>query len=477
MVIEFPFNRREALGTKSESFKKYIRKYLEIDGFSQIGDSSVEGIFKDMIFYNPIIAPGKEFVIEAKATDLSIRNKKFARELVHYYKLWNIRTKEEKFIFMLFINGVKKPSKWKKFFDELNDIDFISEWCKWFNTEVAQVDANQLNDEELPCFRLFLQKGIVKVINSNELLNIIIEKENITSTSITRASRKLIEDLEKRKKPIPKNSEIIFNLAELKYPEFYYKSKTNYKRETTLYKKLDDAYTPPFIIHQGCILSYSNIANSDLGKHVKSKIIKVRSNDLKNESWPIFSRLLFTHLRRIFWKRGVFRVTRRSIFYYPFLEENINYRYMKNWTGRNVIVVKKVSHLKDTRYHKKGDINHYLHKAVNINLSLLWGCIYVTFQPRFYITFDGKTPIDGETLAKIVRKYRNPRFNRGKTRINLIKLWKYLLFDSYEYEKGKEDWFDNFHLYEYYSSKVSWSPEIVSRPQSLITKYLEEENA
>ena len=95
MTIHFFYARRESLTAKSEAYKKAVRKYLESLGFSQTTDSFIEGTFDDMTFYNPTIEPGKRFLVEAKAEDLSLAKLEFADELIKYFRRWRKPTKGE----------------------------------------------------------------------------------------------------------------------------------------------------------------------------------------------------------------------------------------------------------------------------------------------------------------------------------------------------------------------------------------------
>ena len=119
MTIQFLYGRRESLVGKAEAFKKGIRMYLEASGFSQTTDSYVEGTFEDMTFYNPKIAPGRRFVVESKAELLSLKSKRFAIELVRYFRLWQAKKPSERFRFKLFAQGVRKPKDWQLLFSEV----------------------------------------------------------------------------------------------------------------------------------------------------------------------------------------------------------------------------------------------------------------------------------------------------------------------------------------------------------------------
>jgi hypothetical protein len=89
---------------------------LESQGYSQTTDSFTEGSLEDMVFHNPIVAPGKNFIVEAKAETLSFKSQKFAKEFVKYFKKWQVCEPSKRFQFLLFVQELKEPEKWESFF-------------------------------------------------------------------------------------------------------------------------------------------------------------------------------------------------------------------------------------------------------------------------------------------------------------------------------------------------------------------------
>ncbi|MFA5254127.1 MAG: hypothetical protein WC367_05595, partial [Methanoregula sp.] len=86
MSLDIIGGERESLTFSGEVHKKAIRNYLESQGYTQTTDSYVEGHLADMVFYNSEVAPGREFWIESKATDVSISEKKFSHTILEYLK-------------------------------------------------------------------------------------------------------------------------------------------------------------------------------------------------------------------------------------------------------------------------------------------------------------------------------------------------------------------------------------------------------
>jgi len=123
-------------------------------------------------------------------------------------------------------------------------------------------------------------------------------------------------------------------------------------------------------------------------------------------------------------------------------------------------------HRKDTKYAKKGDINFFFHRAVELRTPTYWGDSYIELTPRRYYTLDGKNPITGDIRGKIDAKFRNPYYDRSRRRIGLMRLWKFLLFESRDFCISPESWFDDFEFGEFLTSQVSWSPKVIGRDQT-----------
>lgn len=466
MTIEFLYGRREALTGKSEAYKKSVRAYLESFGFSQTTDSIVEGTFEDMVFYNPTIAPRKKFVVETKAERLSLKSKKFARELVKYFRLWQNQAGQDRFEFLLFAQAVKRPKKWESLFSGTGNFSVISTWCKWYNTRCLKMDEPLLEPQDMTDIARFFAKSTVKVGNNVQLEIAVSEKESQSASSINRMAKNLLNIVNKRKHPTMKKSILIMNIFPISVPDCYYTCRSTALSKREIYDSLKGKLIPPFIWRRDrSMMSFARFTEANpLSKFVQGSISTRKTKELQIENPPLASHLVNIHLRRMIWNKGVYRD--EETFYFPMLDKSEDKRMEWDHRGRKRWVTKKMGYTKDTKYAKKGDVNFFFHRAVELRTPTYWGTSYIELIPRKYYTLDGETPIEGDIRAKIDAKFRNPYYDRGKSRIGLMKFWKFVLFESKDHRIQPEEWFSTFKFGEFLSAKVDWSPMVIGRDQT-----------
>jgi hypothetical protein len=466
MTIRFLYGRREALTGKSEAYKKSVRAYLESFGFSQTTDSIVEGTFEDMVFYNPTIDPGKRFVIETKAESLSLKSKKFARELAKYFRLWQNQDRSERFKFMLFAQAVKKPSEWELIFSETRNLPAVIRWCRWFNKTCLDLDEALIAPRDRTDVAKFFADSIIVVGNNVQLEIAVSEKKMQSVSSINRMAKNLLNIVNKRKTPIAEKSTIIMNIFPVNVPECYYTCPSKARDKKEIYDSLKDKLIPPFIWRKDrSMMSFSRFDESNsLSEFAEGSTKSRNTKELQIENPTLASRLVNIHLRRILWNKGVYRD--KEIFYFPMLDKSEDKRLELDHRGVKRWVTKKMVHIKDTKYARKGDINFFFHRAVELKTPTYWGTSYIELTPRKYYTLDGETPIEGKIRAKIDAKFRTPYYDRGKSRIRLMKLWKFVLFESKEFRFEPEEWFDKFQFGEFMTERVGWSPMVIGRDQT-----------
>ena len=471
LTIKFLYSRRESLTGKSEAYKKTIRAYLEALGYSQTTDSFVEGTLGDMSFYNPFVAPGKKFVVEAKAQNLLLRNKNLARELVEYFRLWLAKSPKERFTFMLFLQGIKdEAKKWEYMFSENNKIAAVYSWCKWYNEKCADTVEARLTNDEIMKMAEFMADTEVTIGNRIDLENAICEKESTSATAVSRMAGNLLKIVTKRKRPIMAKSSLILNILPIDVPESYYVCDSKARKKTEIYNALRETLIPPFLFLEKSrrMMSFANFANGNpLVKFaIVSSIEEMNTREFLVDNPTLGSQLVNIHLRRIMWIRGIYRDDR--IFYYPLLEKSANRRMIAGPNGKKRWVVKKLLHRKDTPYAKVGEVNFFFHRAVELRTPTYWGVSYIEIIPRKYYTLDGRTPVEGEIRKRMDARFRNPTYDRSGTRLGLMKFWKYVLFDSTEYKIPPEEWFEKFHFGDFHEKQVDWSPQVIGRDQTVL---------
>jgi hypothetical protein len=233
--------------------------------------------------------------------------------------------------------------------------------------------------------------------------------------------------------------------------------------------------TPPFLFTKNKeILTFADFENDDpLCKYVTGSVRLMNTSELQAQNPSFASQLVNIHLRRIFWNRGLYRDPEAEIYYFPMIDQTndrlevIDHRKKQRW------VVKKIIQKEDSKYKKKGEVNFFFHRGVELNTQTYWGQSFVELIPRRYYTLDGKTRTEGEIRAKIDRKFRNPTYDRSRTRLGLMRLWKYVMFQS-EYKIPPELWFSKFQFGDFIAQTVNWTPKVIGRNQASLWDYKED---
>jgi hypothetical protein len=468
MTIHFLYGRRESLTAKAEAYKKAVRKYLESLGFSQTTDSAVEGTFEDMTFYNPTIEPGRRFLIEAKAEDLSLTNFKLASELVKYFRLWLGRSNGG-FKFYFFAQAVKEPERWEALFSEENDAFAIKQWCKWYNSSASKKSKQGLSDHEIKEIGKFFAECKLIVANSQRLETAVCEKEDKATQSISRMSKELLSVVLKRTAPLMKKSNIIMNVLPVELPTKYYVCEANTGNKNEIFEALKDREIPPFVLKSRSCLMYSFIPFDQSNPLTQFAIGQQKAEitrNLQQKNPALCSEIVNVFLRRIVWNRGILRDKDSNISYFPMLEKTKKTRYVKGPNGKQQWVVKRYAYLEDTKYGKKGETNFFFHRGLMLETPTYFGKSYVEISPKKYYTRDGSTPIGGEERKRLDLHFRNPKYDRANTRIRLMRFWRFILFEPQKNKTKPENWLPLFNFGDFVTLKVDWSPNVIERTQT-----------
>jgi hypothetical protein len=236
-----------------------------------------------------------------------------------------------------------------------------------------------------------------------------------------------------------------------------------------IYDSLKGKTLPPFIWRDEgrFMISFSKFDRENPLFEFADGIATIeKTTDLQVNNPSLCSELVHVHLRRIVWNRGVYRDGKAGILYFHMVDKSKDARSVQDRRGKQRWVVKRLVQQEDSEYKRKGETNFFIHRALVLTTPVYWSNSYVELTPRKYYTFDGITPIEGEIRKRIDVAFRNPLFDRSRTRIGLMKLWKFLLFESGEYAIKPEPWFDSFKFGNFLKANVEWSPEVIARNQT-----------
>jgi hypothetical protein len=466
MTIHFLYGRRESLQGKSEAYKKSVREYLESSGFSQTTDSSVQGTFADMIFVNPVTDRGKRFLIESKAEVISLKSRRLARELIGYFRLSRSMGPQGETKFKLFAQGVTKPREWESFFSEKGNLVKVREWCKWYNSMCLEKDEGKLEQDTIAQIAEFFGDSEVIVGNVVDLQQAVLDNQKISGLSISKTAKNLLAIVNRRRTPVQTKSRLVMNILPITVPKDYYLCKSTASDKNEIYEGLKEKTIPPFLFTRNKeILTFSDLDQSNpLCEYTKDSPVTLKTKEFQIQNPAFCAQLVNIHLRRIFWNRGIYRDPNAEIFYFPMLDKTHDRRDVLDHRGANRWVVRKIVYRKDTQYHRAGEINFFFHRGVEVRTPTYWGCSFVELIPRRYYTLDGEHWTDGEVRARIDRKFRDPKYDRSRTRLSLMRFWRFNLFES-DFVKLPEKWFGKFHFGNFLSDTVHWSPLVIGRSQ------------
>ena len=466
MTIHFFYARRESLTAKSEAYKKAVRKYLESLGFSQTTDSFTEGTFDDMTFYNPTIEPGRRFLVEAKAEDLSLAKPEFADELVGYFRKWR-NPVNGGFKFYLFATSVKKPEKWNEMFSETGDEETIGAWCKRYNASAVKRGKAPLSDQEVKDFKRFISESEVNVVGVDWLEAASCEKEEKSAQSISRKSKAYLKLVSERAGPLEKKSTIIMNILPVQLPPTYYACKCTTGVKPKIFAALKDVEIPPFVLKRPTRMMYSFLEFNEqnpLTKFAKGQQTVCDTSDLQMESPALCTEIMNVFIGRIAWNRKMLHDKDSDIWYFP-AEKTKKRKTVKGQSGRRQWVVKRYDYLQDSKYGKKGEPNFFFHRGLRIRPQAYFGKTYIEFSPRKYYTRDGSTQIDGEKRKQLDKNFRNPAWDWASNRIRLLRFWRFVLLEPQKNKIKPEPWLGMFKFGDFISQKVDWCPDVLPRHQ------------
>lgn len=466
MTIHFLYGRRESLHGKSEAYKRSVREYLESTGFSQTTDSSVQGTFADMIFVNPTTDPGKRFLIESKAEIISLKSRKLASELMEYFELSQSLGSQGEIGFKLFAQGVIRPTEWESVFSEKDNLDKVRDWCEWYNGKCLAKDEKKLEESVAVQIARFFANSEVIVGNLVDLQQAALDNQMISGLSITKMAKSLLGIVNRRRSPVSTKSRLVMNILPITVPKDYNLCKSTARNKDEIYEGLKGKTIPPFLFTRNQeILTFSDLDQDDpLHEYMKGPITTLKTAEFQAQNPAFSAQLVNIHLRRIFWNRGIYRDPNAEIFYFPILDKTSERREILDHRGAKRWVVRKITYARDTQYHKAGETNFFFHRGVELRTPTYWEHSFAELIPRRYYTLDGEHWTDGEVRARIDRKFRNPKYDRSKTRLGLMKFWRFNLFES-GFVRTPEKWFDKFRFGNLVTDTVPWSPRVIGRSQ------------
>lgn len=469
MAIHSLGKQRESLTFSSELYKDAVRKYLDTMGYSEVTDSFTEGHLADMIFINPNIPTERKTHVEVKATEISVADKEFSKELLEYLVSWLNMPSNLRFKLFIFARKIRNKKIMEKTIGERYNLDMLKDWVSK-NAQNLSTDLKDVVEKaDLRDITAFVSYIDIYEADISQLTATTQQKNKYSNLSIQAYAQNLLQDVKRMGKPINKKSTLISNLVPLTIPSSFFTAKVRFKKKEELYSyyNKNDIEIPPinFFPEKHTISTFADLTKDNpLNEVIIDEPQQVNITSQITEQFIIG--LINQHLRRIFWKKDLRRIPETSVYYFecPMTNSLYESKTYPNSSGKEKEVCKP--------YYKQIDgkdvLNFVYHHAVEMAAKKLWDEYYITIMPVKVYTSDGINPVDGDSAAAIDQTFRNQMFNRSSNRLSDIRFWHYHLFKSKFLNRPAEEWFKQFHYGELKSMPFDWIPQTVEKGQTLL---------
>ncbi|MFW9994936.1 MAG: hypothetical protein ACFFD4_23040 [Candidatus Odinarchaeota archaeon] len=475
---------RESLTLVAEDYKKAVQAYLEQLGFTLHKDSFVHGTSPDQIYTNPSIDPDKNYHLEVKATKVSITEKKFALQYMDRLVAYLNASNDSKFVFLIFAQEVTNHQKWKKFFGEFFSREEILSWIDKYKSllpEDRQEIIEKSNDKEI--LKFFETTHVTVALGRN--LEVATEALKHRSTlSPYNKARKLLNESIRRELPVKNESVLSTNLVEIIFTGKLYRGYVQIKKRSDVYKNLGNEWYPPFILKDNNIYclyplnSKNPLCRFIEGDIVEDDLLDFASNDIESRDSCIY--LLNENIKRLVWQKGVRRVSKKSLYYFP--AEKNNDRFEKvfkkkaDQTDREVVTPYYISDLpklkedgeiddsaedepdeentegngdektesKENSENPDSDLYCLYHKAITMRVRFYWDNFYIQIMPRKAFSKNGRWILTGKLGKYFEEKFRNPKYNRNSHVRAEVNFFYYHIFENEDNYLVKEPQFSDF---------------------------------
>lgn len=405
---------REATTQNSEEYGKKVIDYLNLQGYSLMNDSNIEGCFQDKIFKNVKLHGKKKTVVEVKDTKLSLTQKDFLLEFGNYFK---INLKEE-FNFFIFARQIASIEKWKKIFD-----------------------LKRQNIKEVQNFQKKIEEVLDEKLDSNLLLDFI-NSCNIYQASYDKLFQKIeqIRDSNKydsdedylntKDNLVYKTEELESNIFKItKIPEKVFRA--HLKRKSKFNTIWTDRRAHQYYQYKEILYSLRKIDDDIIEKYCDSnqEEIKIKSLNLDKEDYQkIIQGLIRTFIICKGMDNKLYYDRKKSFFFSK--QYDLTHEYFKKRIDK-----KKPMYLSRVFYKKskEKEVAFVMHRALRFQVSIINNDFFVIFDNFRIFTKDGKFMITGENAKKLNYKFAPTRSYNDAEKSKLFFLINNLTLNKYHF--------------------------------------------
>ncbi|MDP2928456.1 MAG: hypothetical protein Q8O01_00135 [Candidatus Omnitrophota bacterium] len=412
--------------TGSELYKKKVLRYLDARDFYVEKDSSIEGIFADLILKKK--NDDKEYWLETKAAVIDINDKDFLVEMGKYLNDYLLNLDKVKFI--LAVRGFKDSKQANLLFNK-SDEEYLKEYVQKIIAVSNKEIINVISNASLKNIKKFFKGSDVLLGTEQDFQNALEKIHTPIPIKPNIIEAEYSSELLKRynKSSLIKTEDPLFsNLIKLNIPETIFCADSKYRTVRAMFESYPGIRFPDFRLLNGKIYSFYSIEkNSELkliaiNDNILEENIKEWDKDIDNTNIILY--LLYKWINEILYKKGLKKDERTDSYY--FVKENIDTSPKTiYWVTPNNRKVPR-----DVIIPMKNDegVNFWTHRAVNIGIRKLWDSYYIQIDPRWLFSSNGFLLYDGEKIDRLDRFYRKSNFNRNYNQYYDFLFWKTYLF-------------------------------------------------
>jgi hypothetical protein len=212
-----------------------------------------------------------------------------------------------------------------------------------------------------------------------------------------------------------------------KYPQIIYTYEIDFTNKENVYKSLPDRdiTLPEFIIYNQVLYTFVDPKNQsgyfkqNIIKPVTEKIILYKNiaqdKNLRNH----FIELIRIYFKKFLGSKGIYLNREHNRFYFGIKKGEASKSIFAKTRKRGMLTPKQV-----VKFYTYGKYQFYRHHAFEIEI-LHAENIYLCITPTYFITTDGKTPIDDKIASKFIIPQKNMEFN-PKVADNVHTIYSYL---------------------------------------------------
>lgn len=430
MPVERIGKLRESLTVTSEEYTKKFLRYLTARQYYSVKSSSdVEATFPDVILTRK--GDKSEYWLEVKATDVSLGDSDFLRQLAKYLAEYLSRTPENRFKLIIGCYRLVDAELFDKVFSEFDPETTNSLITKMRNLSDPRIKA--IIDQAIPNdLKSFFEETTVKEadLKGLEFAEAKVAptppaKPSLAETEYATAIIANFGDV----LPLKEKDRLYLNLFQLDLPAQIFIAKTAYKSANDIFAEKPFTY-PPFDLRDGQIFTFNQFNSiNPLSRYAKpeSAIPADLSEFLQNEDNEYIVTIIINRwIKQRCRKMGLEFNKRTKTYYYP-----------RKFTGNGVVTAswkpkERYSVRELTRPMKsEGKINFWIHRGAMIYATVFCNQFYVQIKPRFLFFLEGLYIMEGAAADRKDRKFR--KFNRNPNQLYDARFWCRHVFPETEY--------------------------------------------